>query len=191
MLACFRRRVKTDLVNRQCEVLAVIEAISQHLHVCRDKCRFLRELLLDEVNSLVYRPVKQPAHDAEGEHVTGFENRLVVQSRVFERLFGEARECHRYYLHRFGDIQLRERVVSLVLRFLQVGFGERVGIDDYHGMLMEQAVLHAHFEGGSVHCHNHVSLVARRINALTQVYLETAHTAQRALRCTNLGGKVG
>ena len=60
----FSSRSETDLVDGQCEVLTVVEAVGEHLDVRGDECRFLGELAFQKVDSLVNRAVEQPAYDA-------------------------------------------------------------------------------------------------------------------------------
>ena len=142
------------------------------------------------MDRLVDRSVKQPAYHAQRKHIAGLEDSLIVQTRLFEGLFRQRRQRHRNDLHRLRDMELRKRIIGLVLRFLQIDFRERIGIDDNDRVVVEQLVLHAHFERGGVHRYDHIRLIAGSIYSLTEVNLETADTAKRALRRTNLSGKV-
>ena len=158
---------QTDLIDGEREILAVVKAVREHFDIVRNELRLLGELLFEEVNGLVNRSIEKPADYAEGEHVAGLEDGLIVEAAVLERLFGERCERYRHNLHRFRDIEFGKRIVGLVLRFLKVGLSESVGIDDEDSMLVEELLLHADFECGRVHRYNYIGLVAGRVNTLT------------------------
>ena len=131
---------ETYLIDAECEVVAVIVAVGQHFHVRCDEGRFLGELAFEEVNSFVNRPVEQPADDTQGEHVSRLEHGFVVYAAVLERLFGQVRQCHRHNLYRLRQTKLGERVVGGVQGFLEVGVGERIGINNNYRVTFEQCV---------------------------------------------------
>ena len=173
-------------VHRQ--VLAVVVAVGQHFHVRRDQGGFLLELVLQEMDGVVNGAVEEPAHQTQREHVLRADDGFVVETRVFQALFRERRQRHGNDLHRLFQAQLHEGVVGLVEGFLQVLGREGVHVADNHGVVVD--ILHVHLQRRSVHRHQHVRFVTGRIDALTQLHLKTAHTAQRALRRADLGREI-
>ena len=140
------------------------------------------------MDGVVDGAVEEPAHQTEGEHVLRADNGFHVEAGVFEALFGERRQRYGHHLHRFRQVQLGEGVVGFVERFLQVFGGEGVGIADDYRVVVD--VLHIHLQRSGIHSHKHIGLVAGRIDALTQLHLETAHAAECSLRRTYLRREV-
>ena len=81
------------------------------------------------------------------------------------------------------------RIVGLVESLVEVGLLEGVDIDDGNTRRFEE--FHILLECCRVHRHEHVGEVTRSVNTLTNVNLETRHTAQSALWGANFGGIVG
>ena len=123
-----------NLMNAQCQVLAVVITVHHHFGVRCHERRFLLELILQQMNRLVHRFVEQPTDQTESEHVTALEHRFIIHAGLLERLFGQRRQRHRHNLHRLRDIQLRERIIGVIERFLQILVRQRIGIHDHNRM---------------------------------------------------------
>ena len=85
---------------------------------------------------------------------------------------------------------LSDEIVGLELRLVEVLLREGISVNDDRSVGLGVAQLR--LESCCVHGHQHVALVARRIDLSgTDVHLKTAHTRQRTLRGADVGGIVG
>ena len=112
--------IQVNLVDRECQVLAVIIAIDEHLGVRGYQGRFLLKLILQQVDGLVHRFVEQPAYQSQRKHVAALEHRLVVHAGVFQCLFGQRGQRQGYDLYALRDAQFLKGILGVVLRLLQV-----------------------------------------------------------------------
>ena len=174
-----RMAVQMNLGDIERKVLTVVIAIDHHFGVRSDERGFLFEFVLQQVNRLVHRFIEQPADEAQGEHVTALEDGFVVHAGFRQGLFGERRQRHGHYLHGLGDAEFRERIVRMVLRFLQVFVRQRVRIDDDDGMavkerelilelrlgMVEMRTQGTHFQCRGIHRDDDIRFVAGRIDA--------------------------
>ena len=130
-----------NLIHIQGKILTVVVAVHEYLGVGGDEGGFLLELAFQEMDGFIHRAVEEPADESECEHVARLEDRFVVQSRLFERVFGELRQAHGHYLHGLRYAKFGEGVVGLVERFLQVFGCESVHVHDDYGMARVHCML--------------------------------------------------
>ena len=167
----------------------VVEAGVHHLDVALGNERLLVELLAQESLDKAQVAVEQPADYAQGKHVAALEHALVVHAAVGQAGLNHLR--HRAGHHAVGvDAHLAEVVVGGKLGLLKVFRAEAVGVDDDRGLRLCKAILC--LQGGGIHGHKHVALVARGVDtARSDVHLKTRHARERALRGAYVGRVVG
>ena len=102
------------LIDRERQILSVVIAIRQHFDVIRNELRLLSKLLFEEMDCFVNRSVEEPANDAQCKHIAGLEDRLIIESAIFECFFGEGSECNRHNLNRFRKIEFSKRIVGCI-----------------------------------------------------------------------------
>ncbi len=148
----------------------------------------LGELVFDPAQRRVHGALVEPEHDAQGEEVLGQVDLLGRHLETLERAGVEGRD---------GDLEervvleraVRQRVAG-VAGLGQVAGREGIAVDD-QGPARGQ-IHDVRLERGRVHGHEHVGLVARRVDlARREAQLEAAHAGQRAGRRPDLGREVG
>ncbi len=186
-----RRELRRGDLVRDREVLgglAVVVARFERAGVRLGDRRPLAELLLDERQRALGRPVIEPQHQAEREEVLRplrFARRDPVDRlQRLDRHRGE-----RHLVH----VEAPERAVGerahLVARLLEVSLGEGVGVDDQHPTLRH--VGEVRLESGGIHGHEDVRLVAGREDVVVgEVHLKAGDTRQGAGRRSDLGREV-
>ena len=169
--------------------MAVVVARLYHLDVSFSNLRLLGKLLFQIVESDVQVAVKEPAHQSQGKHIAALHHSLVVHAAVSQRVLHHL--CQPAGNHPVGvDAHFVEVVVSLEVSLLEVGSLEGVSVNYNSGIRLGVRVVH--LQRSRVHSHQHVTLVARRIDLLgTYVHLKTAHACKAALRGADIGGIVG
>ena len=148
----------------------------------------LAELLLDERERPLGRPVIEPGHQAEREEVL----RALCLARGdpvnrLQRLDGHGRQRDLVHMEAL-ERAVAERVLG-VAGLLQVALVERVGVDDQRAALGRSCEVR--LQRRRVHRHEHVRLVARREDVVVgEVHLEAGDAGQRAGRGADLGREV-
>ena len=177
-----------DVCHARVSVVSVVVARLNHLDVGLGHTRLLGKFLLKEIEGDVQVAVEEPAHQSECEHVAALQHGLHVHARVSQTVLHHLRDGAGN--HTVGvDAHLAQIVFGGESRLLQVGRAEGVGVDDDGSTWFSILVLS--LECCSVHGHEHIALVAWRIDHVgSDVYLKTAHTRQRTLRCADVGGIV-
>ena len=169
-------------------VVAVVVAGVHHLDVVLGYLRLLGELVAQEILHQRQVAIEEPADNAQGEHVAAFQDGLVVHAAVGQTRLHHLRDGARHdavlvYAH------LSEVVVAVELGLAQIVGSEAVGVDDDGGLRLGILVLRLERRG--VHGHEHVALVARRVDAaLSDVHLESRYARERPLRGADVGGIV-
>ena len=147
------------------------------------------EFRIEVAAGVILRAVEEPEADAQCEHVLALDDRLVVESRLLERL---AR-------HR-GDVghddvvlvesQLGDRVGRGESGLSEVLLGDRVAVDDDRGAALEPFAVG--LQGRGIHRHQHVAVVAGvQLAVVAEVYLESRDARDGSLRGADFGGVVG
>ena len=169
-------------------VVTVVVASLNHLDVSLSDGGLLGKFILEEVEHQVQVAVEEPAYQSQCKHIAAFQDGLVIHSRVCQGVFhhlcdGALDNAVGIYAH------LTEIVFRLEGSLLQVVGTERIGIDDDGGLWL--GILQLRLQRSSVHGHQDVGLVARRVNLSgTDVHLETGDTRQRTLRGADVSGIV-
>ena len=149
---------------------------------------FGAEALIDPAQRWIHAPLVEPEHQAQGEEVLGQVDLLGGHVEAFERARVERADRD------LEDGVLLERAVvervRLVARLLQVAGVERVAVDDQRAA--RRQVADVRLERGRVHGHEHVRLVAGRVDLRRrEADLEAGHAGQGAGRGADLGRVVG
>ena len=167
--------------------MAIVVTALDHEFVGGIHFRLLSKLGLKELQGGLHRTVEEPAHQTQRKHVAALELCFKVHAGVLERLLDHRRNGG------FNDlgpeVQFLIRLIGRVKRLVESGLGEGVDVDNSGTALAQE--LGVDLEGSGVHCHQHITLVTWRVHTVTNVNLETRHTAQRTLRGTHLGGIIG
>ena len=168
-------------IGNRLDVGGIVEAVGEHLLVGLHQLGFLlAELLLEICVSIVERTVEHIEAHSQGEHVLGAENRLGVEAAVGQALLGQTGD-------RGPDdvavlyVELGRRVFGGKTGLLETRLVECIYIhDDGCGAL---GPLGIGLEGGGVHGHQHVTIVARGVDPFcSEVNLESRYAGDCALR---------
>ena len=149
----------------------------------------LLELLTKEAERQFEVTVEEPADKAQGKHITAFQYRLVVHTRISETVFHHLR--YRTGHHTVGiDAEFQQVVVALKLCLLQVGRTKGIGVDDDGGLRLRIAQLR--LQGSGIHGYQDVAEVAgsQRLT-FGDMHLKAAHTRQRTLWSSDVSRIVG
>ena len=169
-------------------IVSAVPAGLHHFGVSLVNGRFLGELGLQLAQHRFNGFVEEPADEAQGKHILAFEHSLRRHAGVFERFLHQ--RGHGHAKHPFTvDAEFGNGVVGAVFGFLKVSVAESVGVADNDTVRFQK--LEVGFEGCRVHGHQHVGFVARCVDAHPDMYLKTAHAAERSLRSANFSGIVG
>ena len=159
-----------------------------YLNVCFCNCRLLGKLFAEEVFGNGQVAVEQPANQTECKHVTALQHRLVVHACVCQAILYHLRD--RSSNHIVLDAHFFYRIVCCESSLFQIRLLETVCIDNDASRRLSKLVLS--LECCSIHCHEHIALVARcKDFACTNVYLETGYACQRTLRGTDIRRIIG
>ena len=109
--------------------MSIVITCLHHLDVILCDSRFLGEFLFQEVGDQGEVTVEEPADQSEGEHITAFQDRLVVHACVSQTILDHRRQ--RALDDTVGvDTHLAQVILTLKLCFLQVFGTEGVCVDD-------------------------------------------------------------
>ena len=174
-----------ELVGIGCEVVARVDSPFVGLGDERVfACEFRVEVLL----GVVLRTVEEVETDAQREHVLALDHRLVVQFQLFERLAGHGRDAGHDEVVTV-ESQFRDRIVGRETGLAQIGFGERIAVDDDRRSRFEPTAVG--FERRGIHRYQYVAVVAGVGDApCAEMDLEARYSGHGSLRRTNLGGVV-
>ena len=174
--------------SRRMRVVAIVVASLNHLDIGLSDGGLLGKFLLEEIEHQVQVAVEEPADESQGEHIAAFQHGLVVHSRVGQGVFHHLRE--RALDDAVGiNTHLAEIVFRLEGSLLQVVGTERIRVDNDRGLWL--GILQLRLQRSSVHGHQHVGLIARRVNLSgTDMHLKAGDTRQRTLRGADVGGIV-
>ena len=135
-----------------------------------DERGILREALLDGVERGIERPRVDPGDEPEREEVLAALLLLGVHGQVFERLLRHGADVHLVQPELLGETRLVEGVLRLALGvfriagLFQVALVEGRRVDDEDAALLE--IAQVHLEGGRIHGHQRVEMIARRVDPL-------------------------
>jgi hypothetical protein len=168
---------------------AIVVAGHQRLAVgVGDTRRLFGEFGVDISQGRIERAIVQPEHQAHGEEVAAAVALLLPQAAPFDRQAGELGHVH---LEKavLGKAAVLERI-GLVAGLLHPLVVERVAVDDQDAA--GNQIREVRYQGGRVHGHQRLDLVAGRINVFAgEVNLEAAYAGLRAARSPDFGREVG
>ncbi len=150
--------------------------------------RRLGEFGLEPVDDRLAVAVEHPERQPQRPHVLAAQRLLVAEAEGLHRVEGELRDVERQQLP-FREAAVGQRVGG-VFRLVEVALAELALVGDDEAAGLER--VDVHLEAGRVHRHQHVGLVAGRLDlGGAEVDLERRHAEQRALRRADLRGEVG
>ena len=155
--------------NRCMDIMTVVESGLKHFGVGFEDSRFLGKFLAQMMQSGLERTVEEPAYQAKGEDIAALEHALVIQTAVGESSLGHCGDRHLYYLSL--DTELGKRIFGLILRLLQIGFFERVDVDDDNTAGLEMLVIS--LERCRIHGDEHIACIAGSVDTCSDTYLDT------------------
>ena len=146
------------------------------------------ELIGGPANDGVHGAAEEPEDEPEGVEVARAEAFLGAKLKAVEGGGVVAGDVDPHEaIGREGPILKR---IALVARLAQVGRVELAFVDDKEAATDEIAKIR--LEGGGVHRHERVRVVARGVDVVAgKRELEAGHAGERAGRCANFGGVVG
>ena len=168
--------------------LAEVVAGSDDAAVRLGDVRCLAKAFLDPFQRRLDRSLEQPRGQPEGEEVARPHHGAGGQAHFVQSVDGQ-----------LGDADLEDLVaveravgerVGCEFGLAEVLLGELLLVDDQDAV--RRKVGDVDLEGGGIHRHQHVWLVARREDVVTrEVQLEAAHAGQGSGGRADLGGEVG
>ena len=167
---------------------AIVVSGPQAGPVGRHDRQALAELLDQELQHRLDRPIVEPEAQSQGEEVLAAGGVLARKLQVPHGLFVHPR-------HRHGDDAVGRKLaagqrVGGIAGLGQVGLGELVFID--HEDAARLHVAEVDLQGRRVHGDQHVRRIARRMDlVIGEAELKTAHAAQRTGRGADLRRVVG
>ena len=148
-------------------------------------CEFRVEVLL----GVLLRSMEKIEADAQREHVFALDHRLVVQLHFFEGFARHGRDVGHDEVVPLQS-QFRHRIVGRETGLAQIGFRERIAVDNDRRFRFEPPAVG--FQRRGVHRYQHVAVVARVDDApCAEMDLKARYAGYGSLRRANLGGVVG
>ena len=149
----------------------------------------LGELTVEVFQGVVLRTVEQPEADAQREHVLALDDRLVVESGLFQRLARHGGDVGNHDVV-FVEFELFQRVQRCESGLFEVFLGERISVENDRGAGFEPFAVG--FERRGVHGHQHVAVIAGvEFAVVAEMYLESRDARHGALRGADFGRIVG
>ena len=166
-------------------IVSVVVTSSYNLNVGFSNSWFLLEFLCQEVVNQLKVAVEQPANQAECKHITTLQHRLVVHSSVSKAVLYHL--CNRTSNHTvWVDAHFFQVVIGCKIRFLQVAWAKRIGVDNDSSLWFAVFVLS--FKGSCIHSYQHIALITWCVNLTsTDVHSKSTNSREWALRGTNVG----
>ena len=176
-----------DVRVHHLQLVGIFVTLGQHGLVQGDDGGFLGELALQIGEGMVEGLVGGVEDDAEGEHVAALVGGLLVHTLCVTDFLGERGDGG--LDDGVGALQLVGEGVLLVAGLLHGFVGEGVDVHYDGGALL--GPLQLRLEGGGVHGHQDVALVAARVDVVTHMHLVTGDTGDGVVRSTDFGGVIG
>ena len=68
-------------------VRSIIKTTFQHFHVSTSDFRLLGKLLVNKISRVIHCTVEHPVNHTKSKHILAFNDRLLIQTTVFQSLF--------------------------------------------------------------------------------------------------------
>ena len=161
----------------------IVEAIGDDLEVGLKDLRLLGELGGEELLGLLQRTVEEPEYKTECENITAASHRLGIHTCIGKTCLSGFGNGNAYQLVLVGNAHLSEWIERCKLGLGKFRLDESVLIINQYSTLLEE--LDILLQGSRIHGNEHVALVTRSINFLSDMYLERRYATQRTARCTH------